>query len=309
MSRFITQRLLTLIPVLLGVCILTFLLVHLVPGDPVDLLLGDQASMQDKQNLRHELGLDASLGHQFTHYMAGIVQLDLGRSLRSREPVTELIAERFPATFELAATAMLIALLWGIPLGAWAAARPYSGWDYTSLGMGLFGMSLPGVFLGPALIYIFAICLNLLPVSDRGGLNHLILPAMSLAIPLGSVILRITRASMLEVVNEDFIRTARSKGLDERKIYLSHALRNALMPVVTIVGLQTGALLTGTVITETIFDWPGIGTLLYSAIQQRDYPLVQGCVLFIAFIYVFVNLCTDLAYGFVNPKVRVGSGG
>jgi ABC-type dipeptide/oligopeptide/nickel transport system permease component len=305
LARFIAQRFLGVLPVLAGVCVITFLLVHLVPGDPVDLLLGDQATKQDKDNLRHELGLDKSLPEQFVNYIGGILHGDLGVSMQTREPVGREIARRMPATLELTSFAMLLALLWGLPWGAWAGARPGSRWDYSSLLAGLFAMSLPGVFLGPLLIYVFAIRLDWLPVSERGGLDHLLLPALSLAIPLGAVILRITRASMAEVINDDYIRTARSKGLNEPRIYLHHALRNALMPVVTIVGLQVGALLTGTVITETIFDWPGLGNLLYGAINRRDYPVVQGCVLLIAATYIFVNLATDLIYGLVNPRVRL----
>lgn len=305
MFRFAVQRLIGTLPVLIGVCVMTFLLVHLVPGDPVDLLLGEQATQQDKDNLRRDLGLDKPLGQQFVNYAKGVVTGNLGVSMQSREPVTREIAARFPATFELTVASMFLALLWGLPWGAWAGAKPRSKSDRLSLVAGLVAMSLPGIFLGPLLIYVFAVRLDLFPVSERGGLDHLFLPALSLAIPLGAVILRITRASMREVVNDDYIRTARSKGLNDRAIYLHHALRNALMPVVTIVGIQIGAILTGTVITETIFDWPGIGSLLYNAIQRRDYPMIQGCVLLIATIYVLVNLLTDLAYGLVNPKVRL----
>lgn len=305
MFRFAVSRLIGTLPVLIGVCVMTFLLVHLVPGDPVDLLLGEQASQQDKDNLRRDLGLDKTLSQQFVNYAKGVVTGNLGISMQSREPVSREIAARFPATLELTIASMFLALLWGLPWGAWAGAKPRSKSDKLSLLAGLVAMSLPGIFLGPLLIYIFAVRLDLFPVSERGGLDHLFLPALSLAIPLGAVILRITRASMREVVNDDYIRTARSKGLGERAIYLHHALRNALMPVVTIVGIQTGAILTGTVITETIFDWPGIGSLLYNAIQRRDYPMIQGCVLLIATIYVVVNLLTDLAYGLVNPKVRL----
>jgi peptide/nickel transport system permease protein len=305
MLRFLMKRLMGTLPVLFGVCVITFLLVHLVPGDPVELLLGDQASQEDKSSLRHQLGLDQSLQTQFTNYLSGLLHGDLGTSLQTRTPVAAQIAARMPATIELTFFALILALFWGLPLGAWAGSHPGSLWDRLSLAAGLIGMSVPGVFLGPFLIYIFAIRLDFFPVSERGGLEHLILPSLSLAIPLGSVIVRITRASMLEVVNEDFIRTARSKGLSEYSIYLKHALRNALMPVVTIVGLQAGALLTGTVITETIFDWPGIGSLLYNGIQRRDYTIVQGCVLLIATVYVLVNFMTDLLYGVVNPRVRI----
>jgi peptide/nickel transport system permease protein len=305
MFQFAMKRLITMLPAIVGVVTLTFLLVHLVPGDPVDMMLGEQASQQDRDSLRRELGLDLPLLVQYKNYVTNLLHLDMGRSLASKDPVLTEIASRFPATFKLSLTAMLFALAWGIPLGVMAAVKQYSWMDNLGFSLGLFGMSIPGVFLGPLLIYVFAIKLDWFPVSESGGLEHLILPALSLAVPLGSVIFRMSRASLLEVVQEDYIRTARSKGLTERRIYFKHALRNSLIPIVTIVGLQTGALLTGTVITETIFDWPGVGTLLYGAIQRRDYPVVQGCVLFVACTYLLVNLITDLMYGVVNPKVRV----
>lgn len=305
MIRYILKRLLALIPVLIGVGTVSFFLVHFIPGDPVDLILGDQASLEDKENLRAELKLDRPLGEQYASFWKGLIVGDLGDSLRTRRPVSSLIGERFPATFELALTAVFLALLIGLPIGALSGAKPYSAIDAAGLGYGILGISLPAIFLAPLLIYVFSMRLDLFPVSERSGWDSLVLPAFSLAIPLSAVILRISRASMLEVTGEDFIRTARAKGLSEKKVYLVHALRNALIPVITIVGLQLGALLTGTVITETIFDWPGIGTLLLSAIQQRDYPVVQGCVLFIAFIYVAVNFLTDLAYGFANPRIRL----
>lgn len=304
MLSFALRRLIFVIPSLLGVVSLSFFLIHLVPGDPVDFVLGEQADLQDKLNLRHELGLDLPLAQQFFSYLGKLVHLDLGRSVHTHGPVFHEIVSRFPATLELSFAALCLALIWGLPLGVWCAVRPYSMRDQGSAVLGLIGMSVPGVFLGPALVYVFAMRLDWLPVSERGGWEHLLLPALSLALPLGAVILRMTRASMLEVVNEDYIRTARSKGLGENRIYFTHALRNALIPIVTIVGLQLGALLTGTVITETIFDWPGLGTLLYGSIQRRDYPVVQGCVLFVACIYVFVNLMTDLSYGIVDPQVR-----
>jgi peptide/nickel transport system permease protein len=303
---FTLRRILYALPSLLGVITLSFFLIHLVPGDPVDFVLGEQADMRDKASLRHDLGLDQPLPRQYITYLIKLAHLDFGRSVHSRTPVFQDLASRFPATFELSLAALGLALIWGLPLGVWSAVRPYS-WRDQGMGMiGLVGMSVPGVFLGPALVYLFAMRLDWLPVSERGGLEHLILPAVSLALPLGAVVLRMTRASMLEVVHEDYIRTARSKGVSENTVFFRHALRNALLPIVTIVGLQLGALLTGTVITETIFDWPGLGTLLFSAIQRRDYPVVQGCVLFVACIYVLVNLLTDLSYGLVNPKVRMG---
>jgi peptide/nickel transport system permease protein len=303
--RYILRRLALTLPSLFGVITLAFLLIHFVPGDPVDLMLGDRAPLSDKENLRHELGLDLPLAEQYAHHLGQVARFEFGRSLTSRETVGSEIAAYFPATLELALAAMILALLWGLPLGVWAAVKPRSPWGWSAEALGLIGMSIPGVFLGPALVYIFAIKLDLLPVSERGGLDHLILPATSLAIPLGAVILRMTRASVIEVLHEDFIRTARSKGLGDRAVHFKHALRNALIPIVTIVTLQLGALLTGTVITETIFDWPGIGTLLFGAIQRRDYPVVQACILTVATIYILVNFLGDVFYGVVNPRVRL----
>lgn len=305
MFNYIIRRFLVAIPVLLGVATITFFLIHMVPGDPIDLMLGDTASSIDKESLRKDLGLDQPLSKQYTNFMVGIFTLDLGKSLFSRQSVAKEIAERIPATAELAFSAIFIALLIGIPLGVFAAIKQYGALDNTVLVSGLLGMSLPGFWTGPMMILIFSIYLDIFPVSGRGGIEHVILPAVCLGLSLSAILMRMTRASMLEVIKEDYIRTALSKGVSKPMIYFKHALRNALMPVITIVGLQFGALLTGTVITETIFDWPGIGSLFYEAIQQRNYPLVQGCVLFISFTYVFVNLVTDVSYAFANPKVRL----
>lgn len=304
MFRYFFRRLLASVPALLGICVVVFFLIHLIPGDAADLILGERANLSDKEKLRHDLGLDAPIQIQFANFIGEIFRGQLGHSLQTRRSVVQEISKSLPATFQLAAASMLLALLWAIPWGAWAGAHPGSICDRLSLLAGLLGVSLPGVFLGPLLVYLFALQLDLFPVSEIGTFRHLVLPALSLAIPLGAVILRMTRVSMLEVARDDYIRTARSKGLSEGVVYLKHALRNALMPVVTIVGLQVGAVLTGTVITETIFDWPGLGSLLITAIQRRDYPVVQGCVLFIAIIYVLVNLFTDLLYGAINPRVR-----
>lgn len=307
MIGYSLRRLLITLPSLLGVATLAFLLIHLVPGDPADLMLGEQASLADRENLRHELGLDRPLPQQYAAFLSQISTFEFGRSLTTRESVGVELRTHFPATLELSLAALAFALLWGLPLGVQAAVYPRSMWGAAAEVLGVFGMSVPAVFLGPALVYLFAIRLDWFPVSERGGLEHLVLPALSLAIPLGAVILRMTRASVMEVLDEDFIRTARSKGLSERTVHFKHALRNALIPIVTIVTLQLGALLTGTVITETIFDWPGLGTLLFSAIQRRDYPVVQACILMVATIYVLVNLLGDLMYGVVNPRVRLGS--
>lgn len=305
MLTYVIRRLLLALPVLVGVSALSFSLLHFVPGDPVDIMLGDQATAADKDVLRRELGLDRPFSDQMASYFKGLVKLDLGTSLHSRRPVWEEIAERVPATFELTAIAMLIALGIGIPLGVLASVYRHTLFEKFTLLYGLLGMSTPGFWLGPMLILLFAINLDWLPVSERGGPEHVFLPALTLALSLSAILTQVTRASMIEVVREDYVNVARAKGSGPLRLWFKHALANAMMPIITIIGLQFGALLTGTVIVETIFDWPGVGTLLFQSIQQRNYPLVQGCVLFIAFTYVAVNLLTDLAYAAANPKVRL----
>ncbi len=305
MFDYIIRRIIFTIPVLLGVATLTFFLIHFVPGDPIDIMLGDQASSVDKEALRTELGLNLPLGTQYKNFMLGLPTLDLGKSLFSRKPVSTEILERLPATMELAFVAVFISMIIGIPLGVLASIKQYGPVDNSVLVGGLLGMSLPSFWTGPMMILIFSIYLDLFPVSGRGGWSHVILPAVCLGLSLSAILMRMTRASMLETIKEDYIRTAVSKGVPKITVLFKHALRNALIPIITIVGLQFGALLTGTVITETIFDWPGIGSLFYEAIQQRNYPVVQGCVLLISFIYVTVNLLTDIAYAIANPKVRL----
>lgn len=305
MLSALTRRIFLIVPVIFGVFTLTFFLIHWIPGDPVDLILGDLANPLDKEEMRTRLGLDRPLSEQYVSFIASSIRGDLGQSLFSQRPVFELITARIGATVELSVAAMLLAILWGIPLGVIAAIKRYSFLDRALVSVGLIGMSFPGFFLGPLLIYLFAIILGWLPVGERGGLENLILPALSLALPLGAILMRMTRASMLDVLHEDYVRVAKAKGCSTFKIYFVHALRNALIPIITIVGLQFGAVLTGTVITETIFDWPGLGTLLFDAIQRRDYPLVQGCVLIVALIYIVVNFLTDLAYVIAHPKMRI----
>lgn len=305
MFTYLLRRILLTIPVLFGVATLTFFLIHFVPGDPIDIMLGDQASNVDKTALRAELGLDQPLDVQYKKFLLGLTKFDLGKSLYSKRPVASEISERLPATIELAFAAVFISMLIGIPLGVLASIKQYGFLDNSVLVGGLLGMSLPSFWTGPMMILIFSIYLDIFPVSGRGGMLNVILPAVCLGLSLSAILMRMTRASMLEVNKEDYIRTAISKGVPKSKVLFKHALRNALMPIITIVGLQFGALLTGTVITETIFDWPGIGSLFYEGIQQRNYPIVQGCVLFISFTYVTVNLLTDLAYAVANPKVRL----
>tara|TARA_B100000749_G_scaffold280455_1_gene276571 strand:+ start:45 stop:968 length:924 start_codon:yes stop_codon:yes gene_type:complete len=302
---FILNRLVSLIPILFVVVTVVFFLIHIVPGNPVDIMLGDNATALNRQALEAQLGLDKPLGQQYMDYLLGLVQGDLGQSIYKQQSVVKMIIRSFPATLELTLGSLFLSILIGLPLGVLSAIKSHEKLDHVFSGLSMLGMSLPAYFLGPLLIWIFALSLDLFPVSERGGIGHLILPSLSLAIPLGSVLLRMVRASVMEVKSQDYIRTARSKGLSWKGMYFKHALKNAMIPILTTVGLQLGALLTGTVITETIFDWPGIGTLLFNSIQQRDYPLIQGCILFVAVVYVLVNFITDIAYSYFNPKVRI----
>ncbi len=305
MLVFIVRRLMMLVSVLLGVVPLVFFLIHMIPGDPVDIMLGENALAADKEAMRQDLGLDQPLHLQYLSYLSGVVRGDLGTSLLSRQPVLKEIWSRFPASVELMAGAMFVALSLSIPLGILAAMKPRSLMDALAMLVSFLGAAIPSFWLGPLLILLFAIHLNWLPVNERGGLEHLILPAITLGTALAAILSRMIRSSLLEVLGEDYIRTARAKGLRERTVVLKHALRNALLPVMTIVGLQIGILLSGAIITEFIFDWPGLGTLLLQSIHTRNYPLVQGCILFIATVYVVVNLLTDIAYGWADPRVRL----
>ena len=305
MFGFILNRLVSLIPILFVVVTVVFFLIHIVPGNPVDIMLGDNATALNRQALEAQLGLDKPLGQQYMDYLLGLVQGDLGQSIYKQQSVVKMIIRSFPATLELTLGSLFLSILIGLPLGVLSAIKSHEKLDHVFSGLSMLGMSLPAYFLGPLLIWIFGLSLDLFPVSERGGIGHLILPSLSLAIPLGSVLLRMVRASVMEVKSQDYIRTARSKGLSWKGMYFKHALKNAMIPILTTVGLQLGALLTGTVITETIFDWPGIGTLLFNSIQQRDYPLIQGCILFVAVVYVLVNFITDIAYSYFNPKVRI----
>ena len=305
MIVFAGKRLLQLLPVLWGVGTLVFFLLHLVPGDPVDIMLGESALPASKAALREQLGLNVPLARQYRHFWKGAVRGDLGISLSSRRPVGELIRERLPATFELALLAILFAVAIGVPLGVATAVWKNSFFDRAAMVASLLGVSLPTFWLGPLFVFFFSIQLGLFPVSERGGPETYVLPTLTLGLALAAILTRMTRASMLDVLTQDYVRTARAKGLPDVIVYMKHALRNGLIPVITILGLQLGGLMSGAVITETIFDWPGVGELLYRAIQARDYPLVQGCVLVIACIYVFANALADIAYSAVNPQVRL----
>ena len=305
--RFLISRVLTAFAVALGVVCLVFFLLHLVPGDPVEVMLGESARPADKEALQRALGLDQPLHVQFGRYLANLGRFDLGTSLYSKRPVRDLLLERLPATVELGVTALLVALLLAVPLGVLAAVKKETAWDVGAMGIALFGVSIPNFWMGPMMILVGALWLGWFPVSGRDGIVSLILPALTLGTALASILSRMIRSALLEVLNEDFMRTARGKGLPEWVVIVRHGLRNALLPVITLVGLQLGTLLSGAVITETVFSWPGIGSLIVEAIHRRDYPVVQATVLCISASYVVLNVLTDLVYARVDPRVRIGA--
>jgi peptide/nickel transport system permease protein len=301
------MRLLGVVPVVLGVVLLTFLLVHAVPGDPVEVILGESASSADRMQLRADLGLDKPIYVQFGVYLNKLAHGDLGVSIHSKKPIVDLLAEHLPATAKLALLALSFAILIGLPLGIVAALKVSQWPDKLANLLSLSISAMPHFWMGPMLMMIFALWLGLLPVSGMESGTAVILPALTLGFGLAAILTRMTRASMLEVLHEDFIRTARAKGLTERAVILRHALRAALLPIVTVLGLQLGSLLAGTVITETVFSWDGIGRLLVESIEKRDYPVTQACVLVVALIYVMVNLATDIIYTKIDPRVRFAS--
>ncbi len=307
MLGFITRRVLLTLPVLLGVATLVFSLIHLVPGDPALSMLGDGATPAEVAELRARLGLDRPLLVQYGAFLEGLSRGDLGESLRYGTTVASEIVTRIPATLELAVASMVVAVALAIPLGILAAVFRGSSVDHGAMLLALAGISMPNFWLGPLLAIVFAVELGWLPVSGRGGLAHLVLPAITLGTALAAILARMTRASVLEELREPYVLAARAKGVSRSRAVLRHAFRNSLIPIVTIVGLQFGAVLTGTIITETIFAWPGLGRLLVQSISFRDYPLVQGCILFIAVTYVGVNLMTDLLYGALDPRIRYES--
>ncbi len=304
MTRFLARRLLLTIPVLIGVATLVFSLIHLIPGDPVQAMLGESASPRDVAALRDRLGLNRPLYVQYAAFMKGALTGDLGTSLRTNQPVTAAIEERMPATIELALASMIVAILIAVPLGIVAAVWAGTGIDHAATTLALVGISMPTFWLGPLLAIVFSVSLGWFPVSGRGSLAHLVLPAITLGAPLAAVLARMTRASVLEELRELYVLAARARGVSRARAVLKHAFRNSLIPIVTVLGLQFGAVLTGAVITETIFAWPGVGRLLIQSISARDYPAVQGCILLIAITYVSMNLLVDLAYGFLDPRIR-----
>jgi peptide/nickel transport system permease protein len=305
MLRHILHRFLLTLPALWLVLTLVFLLIHIVPGDPVEQMLGEGAAPGQVVELRHALGLDKPLLVQYGHYLSQVARGDLGQSFKFQAPVRGVIFERYPATMQLAFLALLVCAAIAIPAGIISAHRRGSATDRTVSVFTLFGLAVPNFALGPLLITLFSIELGWLPVSGRGGPLNYILPAATLGAALAAILTRMVRGAMLEELSSDYVRTARAKGLSTTAVLVRHALRNALIPIITILGLQFGTLLAGTIVTETIFSWPGIGRLTVQAISSRDYPLLQGCILVIALSYVLVNLLTDVLYAFIDPRVRL----
>ncbi len=304
MRRYVLSRLAQLVPVVFGVVTIVFLLVHLVPGDPVDIMLGESAVAAQKEELRRELKLDRPVAVQYAEYLRGLATGDLGVSFRSREPVAREILTRFPSTLLLASASILVAALIAFPLGVLSAMRQHTFPDHLSAFIAMLGLSMPNFWLGPLLILVFSIQLGLFPVAGSGTAMHLVLPALTMGMGMAAILMRMLRSSLLDEIRQEYVRAASAKGLSRGAAVLRHALRNSMIPVLTVLGLQFGALLSGSIITETIFSWPGIGRLTVQAIDARDYPLVQGCVLFISLCTVAVNLATDLLYSRLDPRIR-----
>lgn len=306
MGRFLLQRLLSALGVSFGVVSLVFLLVHWVPGDPVEAMLGEAATAADRAALSAELGLDRPLAEQYLAYLAGVVRGELGVSIVSRQPVAALLAERLPATVALAAAALAVALAIALPCGLTAALRQGGAWDRAVLVFSTLALAVPSFWLGPLLILVFALWLGWLPVGGTQGTGALVLPALTLGLGMAAFLARMLRTALLEVAAEDYVRTARAKGLSEPAVWLRHLLANAALPLATALGLQLGGLLGGAVITETVFGWPGLGLLTVEAIQSRDHPVLGGCVLVISLSYVLVNTLTDVVCGWLDPRARLG---
>jgi peptide/nickel transport system permease protein len=305
MTHFFIIRMLSAVIGLLGVVCLVFLLIHLIPGDPVEVMLGESAQPADRESLRHALGLDLPLHQQWWNFFEGLLHLDFGTSLFSHRPISDLLLERIPATLYLSVVSLLVAIALALPLGLLAAVRQHTPLDYGAMGFALLGMSIPNFWLGPLLILVGALWLGWFPVSGQEGWQSVVLPALTLGTAMAAILARMIRSSILEVLGEDFMRTARAKGLSQTRAVMRHALPNSLLPVLTLLGLQLGGLLGGAVITETVFAWPGLGLLMIEAIQQRDYPVVQAAVLCISMTYILVNLLTDLLYAWLDPRIQL----
>ena len=304
MLNYLIKRLISTVPVLIGISLLLFLMLRMLPGDPAQVLAGQMATPEEIENIRHQLGLDRPIYEQYGVYMSHLVRFDLGRSARTQNPVIDEIWARLPNTLLLAVVAITLACLFGIPAGIISAVRPYSWIDYLVTLSALFGISMPVFWLGLMLVVLFAVILQWLPAGGTGSWQHVILPAVTLASFVVAFIARMTRSTMLETLSQDFTTTARSKGLAEKVVIVKHALKNALIPIITVVGLQFGFLLGGAVLTETVFAWPGLGRLLYDSISARDYPMIQGTILIFGLLYILVNLVVDLIYAFVDPRIR-----
>jgi peptide/nickel transport system permease protein len=309
MGRYVLGRLAWAVPTVLGVVTLVFLFIHVIPGDPVDAMLGDTALAADKEVLRRRLGLHRPLPVQYARYLRRLAIGSLGQSLHSGRPVRRMIVARYPATLQLAAAGLTVALIIALPLGVLAGAWPGSRAEGIAFTVAMFGAAVPALWLGPMLMLVFAVWLGWFPISGRDGPSHLLLPALTLGIGMAALLIRLLRASLRERLRDDSVRTARAKGAGEARAVLRHALPTALSPIVTVVGLQIGALLSGAIITETVFSWPGIGRLTLLAIQTRDYPLLQGCVLVIALSYVGINLVVDCVYAWLDPRIRLARTG
>jgi peptide/nickel transport system permease protein len=304
MLNYLIKRLFSTIPVLIGISLLLFFMLRMLPGDPAQVLAGQMATPEEIENIRRQLGLDRPIYEQYAAYLSRLVRFDLGRSARTQNPVTQEIWARLPNTLLLAVVAITLACLFGIPAGIISAVRPYSWIDYLVTTSALFGMSMPVFWLGLMLVVVFSVILRWLPAGGTGSWQHVVLPSITLAAFVVAFIARMTRSTMLETLSQDFTTTARSKGLQERVVVIKHAFKNAMIPIITVVGLQFGLLLGGTVLTETVFAWPGLGRLIVDSILARDYPVIQGAILIFGLLYIMVNLVVDLIYALVDPRIR-----
>ena len=305
--NYIIKRLFGAVFVLFSISTIVFFLIHIIPGDPIEVMLGETASATDKEVLRHSLGLDLPIIQQSSLYLRGFFHFDLGTSLHSKQLVGQLLLEHIAPTLILSFASLFVAIIISVPLGIVSAVYKDSILDRLSMMTAILGVSIPNFVMGPLLILIFSLWLGWFPVSGNEGVSSLILPALTLGTALAAILSRMIRSSMLEILQEDYIRSAHARGLTEFNVLVFHALRNALLPVVTILGMQLGTLLAGAVITETVFSWPGIGQLMIESIQKRDYPVVQGCVILISFTYVLVNLIADFICVSLDPRIRVDS--
>jgi len=304
MFQYVVKRLLSTIPVLLGISLLLFFMLRMLPGDPAQVLAGEMATPEEVEIMRHQLGLDRPIHVQYAFFLSRLARFDLGRSARTRNPVAEEVWARLPNTVLLAMVAITLACLFGIPAGIISAVRPYTWADYMVTSTALFGISMPVFWLGLMLVVVFSLILGWLPAGGTGSWKHTILPSLTLAAFVVAFIARMTRASLMEVLSQDYTTTARSKGLKEQVVIIKHALKNALIPIITVVGLQFGLLLGGAVLTETVFAWPGVGRLIVDSILARDYPVIQGTILVFGLLYILVNLVVDLVYAWVDPRIR-----